>query len=106
MTCIYLSLYISKQLGETVAALHPDYPYSYAPGKIVGVARNGLYFTVELYDGRQNLLPRQEVYHLAGAKHHSDVEYIEMKEKAWVDEAVITRNDADGLYYPGLWITH
>ena len=89
------------QLGDTVAALHPDYPYSYAPGKVVGVAESGLHFTVELYDGTQSLLPRQEVYHLARAKHHSDVEYIEKREKAWIGQAVIARNDSDGVYYPG-----
>ena len=89
------------QLGDYVTALHPDYAYSYAPGQIAGIAADGLHFTVDLYDGSQTVLPRQEVYSLPESKHDSDVQYLKMKEQEWVGVACIARKDSDGLYYPG-----
>ena len=84
-----------------MVALHPDYPYSYAPGTITGTAESGRSFTVETYDGCQSLLPREELYRLSQSKHQSDVEGITERERKWVGQAVIARQDKDGLYYPG-----
>ena len=88
-------------VGDTVAALHPNYDYSYAPGRITGMAADGFHFSVKLYDGAEAFLPRQDVYHLAQAKHQRDVEYLRTREKAWVGQAVLARRDKDGLYLPG-----
>ena len=84
-----------------MAALHPDYTYSYAPGTIVGISNDGLSFTVESYDTSQTVLPRHEVYRLPKTKHDSDVEFIRNREAEWVGVACVARNDSDGLFYPG-----
>jgi len=83
-----------------VAALHPDYSCSYAPGVIVGVSPDQLSFTVDLYDGSQTLIPRQEVYRLSQAKHQGDVQYIHEREEAWIGVACVARSNSDGLYHP------
>lgn len=91
-------------VGDTVAALHPSYDYSYAPGKVIGMASDGFHFSIKLYDGTKAFLPRQEIYHLAPAKHQQDVEYLWKREKAWVGQAVLARRDNDGLYLPGMYV--
>ena len=90
------------QVGDTVAALHPHYDFSYAPGKVTGITSEGLHYSVELYDGTKSFLPRQDLYHLAQAKHFKDVEYLKTKEKAWVGKDVVARRDETGLYLPGM----
>lgn len=87
--------------GDTAAALHPCFNRSYAPGIVKGAAADGLHFSVVLYDGTEAFLPRQEIYHLAQAKHQQDVEFLRKKEKVWVGQAVLARRDRDGLYLPG-----
>ena len=107
LECVYTppppnpSFHTLTQLGDYVTALHPDYTYSYAPGQIASIAADGLHFTVDLYDGSQTVLPRQEVYRLPESKHTSDVQYLKRKEQEWVGVACIARKDSDGLYYPG-----
>ena len=91
----------SLQVGDMVAALHPAYTFSYAPGKLTGIASDGSHFSVELYDGAENFLHRRDIYHLAPGKYIKDVEYLRMKEKAWVGQAVVARRERDGLYLPG-----
>lgn len=100
---MYMSLlfYTHKQLGDTVAALHPDYTCSYSPGVVAGISSDGLSFSVNLYDAVQTILPRHEVYRLARTKQASDVEYIKKKEAEWVGVACVARNNTDGLFYPG-----
>ena len=88
-------------VGDTVTALHPCYEHSYAPGRVTGMAADGFHFSVTLYDGTEGFLPRQEVYHLAPAKHSDDVRYLRRREEAWVGQAVLARRDKDGLYVPG-----
>ena len=89
------------QVGDTVAGLHPHFPYSYAPGKITGIAADGYHISLKLYDDTESLLPRQEVYHLAKAKHLQDIEYLKSREQAWMGQEVVARRDKDGLYLPG-----
>lgn len=89
------------QVGDTVAALHPSYDCSYAPGLVTGTIADGYHFTVELYDGTRNFLPRQEIYRLAPAKHTQDVGYLREKEEAWVGQVIVTRRERDGLYTQG-----
>jgi hypothetical protein len=87
--------------GDTVAALHPSYDFSYAPGQVTGTTTDGLHFTVQLYDGIKTFLPRQEIYRLAPAKHSQDVQYLKKREKAWVGQVVVARRGKDGLYTQG-----
>ena len=91
------------QTGDTVAALHPSYDFSYAPGRVTGTTTDGYHFSVELYDGTKNFLSRQEIYRLAPAKHGQDVKYLKEREKAWVGEGVVARREKDGLYTQGEW---
>lgn len=89
------------QAGDTVAALHPSYDFSYAPGQVTGTTADGFHFTVELYDGTKTFLPRQDIYRLAPAKHSQDVGYLREREKAWVGQIVVARRERDGLYTQG-----
>ena len=89
------------EVGHTVAALHPNYSCSYAPGVVRGILNNDLHFTVELHDGTTVLLLRHDLYYLELAKYKSDVEYLQQRETAWVGRAVIARRDRDGFYLPG-----
>lgn len=91
------------QKDQTVAALHPKYCYSYAPGTVRGVVNDGLHFTVELYDGTHALLPRHDLYYLEPSKHSEDVLYLQQREAMWPGKAVIARRDRDGYYLPGKW---
>ena len=87
--------------GNTVAALHPSFDHSYAPGIVKGAAVDGFHFSVLLYDGTEAFLPRHEIYRLAPAKYQQDVELLQRKESLWVGQAVLARRDRDGLYLPG-----
>jgi len=54
-----------------------------------------------LFPSTQALLHRDELYWLPRDKYESDIQYLRQKEEDWVGQAVITRRDTDGLYYPG-----
>ena len=91
------------QVGSTVVALHPDYAYSYAPGHVTTIHNTvipGLHYSVQLYNGSTTILPRQEVYNLPPDKYQSSIDYLNSREKAWIGQRVIARDDSDGLYYP------
>lgn len=82
-------------------ALHPDYAYSYAPGHVTAVHTTSdpeLHYSVQLYDGSNAFLPRHEVYNLPSDRYDSDVDYLSSREKAWIGQEVVARNDSDGLY--------
>ena len=84
-------------------ALHPDYAYSYAPGHVTAIhttAAPGLHYSVQLYDRSTSILPRHEIYNLPPDKYQSNVDYLQSREKAWIGQRVIARNDSDGIYYP------
>ena len=100
---IYCHFSSLLQVGSTVVALHPDYAYSYAPGHVTAIHTTvdpGLHYSVQLYDGSTTILPRQEVYNLPPDKYQSSVDYLHSREKAWIGQRVVARNDSDGLYYP------
>lgn len=89
-------------VGDKVAALHPSFNFSYAPGHVLGSTRDGCHFSVQLYDGTETFLPQQEIYRLAPTKHQRDVEYLRAREHAWVGQVVLARRDTDGLYLQGM----
>ena len=98
-----VGLFSIMQIGSTVVALHPDYAYSYAPGHVTAIhttVNPGPHYSVQLYDRSTTILPRQEVYNLPPDKYQSSVDYLQSREKAWIGQRVIARNDSDGLYYP------
>lgn len=98
-----VGLFSIIQIDSTVVALHPDYAYSYAPGHVTAIhttVNPGPHYSVQLYDRSTTILPRQEVYNLPPDKYQSSVDYLQSREKAWIGQRVIARNDSDGLYYP------
>ena len=58
-------------------------------------------FSVRFYDGREDVIPREEVYYLSHEKFSADVDYIVHCEESLVGKAVVARNDTDGLFYLG-----
>ena len=62
---------------------------------------NDMLFSVRFYDGREDVIPREEVYYVSHEKFSSDVEFIVRCEESLVGQAVVARNDADGLFYLG-----
>ena len=57
--------------------------------------------SVRFYDGREDIIPREEVYYLSHEKFFAAVEFIVHCEERLVGMAVVARNDADGLFYLG-----
>ena len=68
---------------------------------IVVNTNNDMLFSVRFYDGREDVIPREEVYHLGHEKFSADVEFIVRCEESLVGKAVVARNDADGFFYLG-----
>jgi hypothetical protein len=58
-------------------------------------------FSVRFYDGREDVIPREEVYYITHDKFTADVEFIVRCEESLVGKAVVARNDSDGLFYLG-----
>ena len=58
-------------------------------------------FSVRFYDGREDVIPREEVYYLGHEKFSADAEFIVRCEESLVGKAVVARNDADGFFYLG-----
>ncbi|XP_046854173.1 von Willebrand factor A domain-containing protein 3B-like isoform X2 [Xenia sp. Carnegie-2017] len=90
----------SLKVNDAVIALHPSFSFSYAPGIIVDV-KDQLLYNVRFYDGRENIIPREELYLIAPEKFSFDVDYIVRREESLVGKAVVARNDGDGLFYLG-----
>ncbi|CAB4013416.1 Hypothetical predicted protein, partial [Paramuricea clavata] len=90
----------SIQVNDAVIALHPSFSFSYAPGIVVNT-NNDMLFSVRFYDGREDVIPREEVYYLGHEKFSADVEFIVRCEESLVGKAVVARNDADGFFYLG-----
>ncbi|XP_028400268.1 von Willebrand factor A domain-containing protein 3B-like [Dendronephthya gigantea] len=86
--------------NDAVIALHPNFSFSYAPGVVVNV-NNDMLFSVRFYDGREDVIPREEVYYLSHEKFSAAVEFIVHCEERLVGMAVVARNDTDGLFYLG-----
>ena len=42
------------------------------------------------------------MYNLPSDKYQSCIDYLQLREKAWIGQRVIARNDSDGLYYPAI----
>ena len=66
---------------------------------------NHMLFSVRFYDGREDIVPREEVYFLSHEKFSADVEFIVRCEESLVGKAVVARNDADGLFYLGKFLS-
>ena len=62
---------------------------------------NGLY--VRHYDGIESVVPREETYLLTPEKFESDCAYILQCEERLVGQAVVARNEQDGMFHLGTW---
>jgi len=86
--------------GDTVVALHPRFPYSYAPG-VVWQKRDDSDMRVRFYDEEEAKVAREEMYLLSNEKFERACAYIFACEDGLVGQAVIARNDGDGMFYLG-----
>lgn len=96
-------------VNHRVIALHPSYMNSYAPGTVLRkttpdrskqkTSNDTGYYDVQMYDGTDTRLPRNEVYLISDRQYKEDVAYIEECEKKWERQAVVARNDKDGQYH-------
>lgn len=84
---------------DPVVALHPSFPYSYAPGTVLQKDEYGL--CVRHYDGIESVVPREDTYLLTPEKFESVCRYILQCEESLVDQAVVARNDQDGMFHLG-----
>nr|XP_039272786.1 von Willebrand factor A domain-containing protein 3B-like isoform X1 [Styela clava] len=80
-----------------IVALHPSYLHSYAPAIVLTV--ENLKYYVKFYDDSESVLPREEVYLITNLKYEDNIAYIDQCEQRWEGQAVVARNDADGLYH-------
>jgi len=87
------------RVHDPVIALHPSFPYSYAPGTVLRLEDSGLY--VRHYDGIESVLPREECYLITPEKFERDCQYILQCEESLVGQAVVARNDKDGMFHLG-----
>lgn len=62
---------------------------------------NGLY--VRHYDGIESVIPREETYLLTPEKFESDCLHILQCEESLVGQAVVARNEQDGMFHLGTW---
>ena len=76
----------------------------FAVGVVVTV-EDELLYKVRFYDGHEDVVPREEVYYLTQEKFSNDVNYIVRCEESLVGQAVVARNDMDGLFYLGEFIS-
>lgn len=84
---------------DPVIALHPSFPYAYAPGTVLRLENDGLY--VRHYDGIESVIPREESYLITPEKFERDCQYILQCEESLVGQAVVARNEKDGMFHLG-----
>ena len=56
---------------------------------------------VRHYDGIESVVPREDTYLLTPEKFESDCGYILQCEESLVGQAVVARNDQDGMFHLG-----
>ena len=78
----------------------PIVPTPLPTGVVMDTEEDSL-FHVRYYDGMESLVPRDEVYLLSGEKFEDDCHYILNCEQSLVGQAVVARNDQDGLFHLG-----
>lgn len=71
-----------------------------SPGTVLQKDLNGLY--VRHYDGIESVIPREETYLLTPEKFESDCRYILQCEESLVGQAVVARNEHDGMFHLGM----
>ncbi|XP_033127520.1 von Willebrand factor A domain-containing protein 3B-like isoform X2 [Anneissia japonica] len=86
------------QVGDCVVALHPDYPFRYAPAQVTRSFPD-LWCQVLFYDDEEAKVPREEIYKINTELYGELVAYIKNCEESWIGSAVVARNDDDGMYH-------
>lgn len=71
----------------------------YFLGTVLQKDVNGLY--VRHYDGIESVVPREETYLLSPEKFESDCWHILQCEERLVGQAVVARNEQDGMFHLG-----
>lgn len=68
-------------------------------GTVLSLEGNDL--RVRHYDGIESVIPREESYLITPDKFERDCQYILHCEERLVGQAVVARNDKDGMFYLG-----
>ena len=87
------------QKDDCVIAAHPDFSYSYCPGKVTAVSKGQI--GVRFYDGREAKLERREIHPVTSEQHRRTGDYITSRTKLWIGHPVVTRNNKTGLFALG-----
>ena len=58
-------------------------------------------YGIRFYDGIEGIIPRDDLYKLTDEKFESVCNYILSCEESLVGQAVVARNDQDGLFHLG-----
>lgn len=69
------------------------------PGTVLRLEDSGLY--VRHYDGIESVIPREESYLITPEKFERDCQYILQCEESLVGQAVVARNEKDGMFHLG-----
>ena len=68
-------------------------------GTALRLENDGLY--VRHYDGIESVIPREESYLITPEKFERDCQYILQCEESLVGQAVVARNEKDGMFHLG-----
>ena len=68
-------------------------------GTVLRLENDGLY--VRHYDGIESVIPREESYLITPEKFERDCQYILQCEESLVGQAVVARNEKDGMFHLG-----
>lgn len=87
------------QKSDYVVALHPEFTFSYCPGRAKSISKDSV--TVEFYDNQESSVALEDVYLIPGDKYDYDVKNIVACEERWVGQVVVARDDDSGLFFLG-----
>jgi len=65
------------------------------------IQKDGNGLNVRHYDGIESVIPREETYLLTPEKFESDCLHILQCEESLVGQAVVARNEQDGMFHLG-----
>ncbi|CAF1056301.1 unnamed protein product [Brachionus calyciflorus] len=89
------------EIGDCVVALHPNFEFSYAPGKIIKISIDKNSYDVKFYNSSNGTVKSDAIFKISKFKYETDVEQILHLENNLIGKEVIARNDLRRTYEPG-----
>ena len=89
-------------MGNLVVALHPNYTYSYAPGRIIKSSNDNENFLIKFFDNTEDLVHKNEVFKLDVLRFKKGMNTINYYETSWKGLKVIARNSETNTFETGL----